>query len=94
MQTAEETFYTDEQDYTNGDLAALQAIEPSLNSGKAADRPTARSTRTATRSCRPRSPATSFTISKTARRVSVTAHLHRPVGQDGCPTNGNLVVRH
>src|SRR6476660_7010273 len=35
MQTAEETFYTDEQDYTNGDIVALKAIEPSLNSGKA-----------------------------------------------------------
>jgi type IV pilus assembly protein PilA len=35
MQTAEETLYTDEQDYTLGDLAKLQAIEPSLKSGKA-----------------------------------------------------------
>ena len=35
MQTAEETLYTDEQDYTLGDLAKLQAIEPSLLSGKA-----------------------------------------------------------
>jgi len=33
MQTAEETFYTDEQKYTN--LAGVQAIEPSLNGGKA-----------------------------------------------------------
>jgi type IV pilus assembly protein PilA len=33
MQTAQETFYTDEQKYT--DLAGLQAIEPSLSSGKA-----------------------------------------------------------
>ena len=33
MQTAEETFYTDEQKYT--DLNGLKAIEPSLSSGKA-----------------------------------------------------------
>jgi type IV pilus assembly protein PilA len=35
MQTAEETLYTDEQSYTLGDLTKLQAIEPSLKSGKA-----------------------------------------------------------
>jgi type IV pilus assembly protein PilA len=35
MQTAEETLYTDEQDYSAGDLTKLQAIEPSLKSGKA-----------------------------------------------------------
>ncbi len=33
MQTAQETFYTDEQKYT--DLAGLKSIEPSLSSGKA-----------------------------------------------------------
>jgi type IV pilus assembly protein PilA len=33
MQTAEETYYTDEQKYT--DIAGVQAIEPSLNGGKA-----------------------------------------------------------
>jgi len=35
MQTAIETYYTDNQDYTGADLAALKAIEPSLNDGKA-----------------------------------------------------------
>ena len=34
MQTAMETYYTDEQDYTNADLAAIQAIEPAIGSGK------------------------------------------------------------
>ena len=33
MQTAEETLYTDEQDYTLGTLAKLQSIEPSLKTG-------------------------------------------------------------
>jgi type IV pilus assembly protein PilA len=31
MQTAMETYYTDEQTYEDADLAALQNIEPSLN---------------------------------------------------------------
>jgi type IV pilus assembly protein PilA len=35
MQTAMETYYTDEQNYTNADLAALTAIEPAIGSGKA-----------------------------------------------------------
>jgi type IV pilus assembly protein PilA len=35
MQTAMETYYTDEQNYTNADLAAIQAIEPAIGSGKA-----------------------------------------------------------
>jgi type IV pilus assembly protein PilA len=34
MQTAMETLYTDEQDYTTN-LAGLQAIEPAIGSGKA-----------------------------------------------------------
>jgi type IV pilus assembly protein PilA len=35
MQTAIETYYTDNQDYTGASLAALKVIEPSLNDGKA-----------------------------------------------------------
>jgi type IV pilus assembly protein PilA len=35
MQTAMETYYTDEQNYTNADLTALKAIEPAIGSGKA-----------------------------------------------------------
>jgi type IV pilus assembly protein PilA len=35
MQTAMETYYTDEQNYTNADLDALDAIEPAIGSGKA-----------------------------------------------------------
>ncbi len=35
MQTAMETYYTDNQSYANVDLAKLKAIEPSLNDGKA-----------------------------------------------------------
>ena len=35
MQTAMETFYTDEQNYTLADLDAVKAIEPAIGSGKA-----------------------------------------------------------
>jgi len=35
MQTAMETFYTDEQTYATADLPAIQAIEPAIGSGKA-----------------------------------------------------------
>ena len=35
MQTAMETYYTDEQTYVGADLAALQKIEPAIGSGKA-----------------------------------------------------------
>ena len=35
MQTAIETYYTDNQDYTGATLAKLKVIEPSLNDGKA-----------------------------------------------------------
>jgi type IV pilus assembly protein PilA len=34
-QTAMETLYTDEQDYTSGDIAKLKTIEPTLGQGKA-----------------------------------------------------------
>jgi type IV pilus assembly protein PilA len=35
MQTAMETYYTDEQTYVGADLNALQAIEPAIGAGKA-----------------------------------------------------------
>ena len=35
MQTAMETYYTDEQTYTGATLAKLEAIEPAIGSGKA-----------------------------------------------------------
>jgi type IV pilus assembly protein PilA len=42
MQTAMETYYTDNQDYTNANLAALKTIEPSLKdtSGPTPSEPT------------------------------------------------------
>ena len=35
MQTAMETLYTDEQDYSSATVAVLQGIEPAIGSGKA-----------------------------------------------------------
>jgi type IV pilus assembly protein PilA len=86
MQTAEETFYTDEQDYTNGNLAAKKGIEPSLNSGKAtpAVSATAKDSYTITSTS---VTGNVFTISKTATG-SVTRTCTTG-GKYGCPTNGS-----
>jgi type IV pilus assembly protein PilA len=93
MQTAEETFYTDEQDYTNGDLAALKGIEPSLNSGKAvAGAPTNLGKTTYTVS------STSvtgnvFTVTKnsdgTVNRTCAGSGGNGGKGKFGCPTSGS-----
>jgi type IV pilus assembly protein PilA len=93
MQTSEETFYTDEQDYTNGNLAALKGIEPSLNSGKAVPGdPTNLSKNTYTVS------STSvtgnvFTITKnadgTVNRTCDGSGGNGGKGKFGCPTSGS-----
>ncbi len=86
MQTAEETLYTDEQSYVLGNLAKLQAIEPSLLSGKAV--PTAATP-----------PADSYTVSSKsvtnnvytidkANTGVVTRSCTAP-GTFGCPTSGS-----
>ena len=89
MQTAEETLYTDEQSYTLGDLAKLQAIEPSLNSGKAvptvpthaADNYVVVSTSVS---------GNTFTITKAADgTVTRTCGPVANQGKFGCPTNGS-----
>jgi type IV pilus assembly protein PilA len=64
MQTAMETLYTDEQDYT-ATLGALQAIEPAIGSGKATpsvvlSSPTAYTVRSVSKT------NNAFTITKTA----------------------------
>jgi type IV pilus assembly protein PilA len=90
MQTAEETLYTDEQSYALGLLAKLQAIEPSLNAGKAvptapthaADNYVVVSTSVS---------GNTFTITKNAdgtvqRTCGPAAANH---GKFGCPTSGS-----
>jgi type IV pilus assembly protein PilA len=87
-QTAMETFYTDEQTYVGGDVAAVRAIEPALNegvaqaglaiAGQAVDAYTVTVTQAKTGSV--------FTISKAANgnvtRTCTTA------GDKGCPKSG------
>jgi type IV pilus assembly protein PilA len=86
MQTAEETLYTDEQDYTLGVLTKLQAIEPSLSSGKATPAVTSAAlTNYVVKSTSV--TGNSFTITKAAgggvTRSCATG------GSYGCPTSGS-----
>ena len=82
MQTAMETLYTDEQDYTTT-IAGLQAIEPAIGSGKSTpvvvasgvDSYTVRSTSKA---------GSAFTITNTATGT-VTRTCTAP-GTSGCPS--------
>jgi type IV pilus assembly protein PilA len=86
MQTAMETYYTDEQNYTNADLAAVKAIETAIGSGKstpavpthAADNYVVTSTS---------KTGNVFTITKTATG-SVTRSCTQ-TGKYGCPSGGS-----
>jgi type IV pilus assembly protein PilA len=92
MQTAEETLYTDEQDYTLGDLTKLQSIEPSLNGGKATpDVPThALDNYSVTSTSQ---TGNVFTITKnadgTVDRTCDGSGGKGGKGEFGCPTSGN-----
>jgi len=90
MQTAEETLYTDEQSYVLGLLPKLQAIEPSLNGGKAT--PSVNGTPTAD-SYVVESTSVSgnvFTITKNSDgTVNRTCGPVANRGKFGCPTNGS-----
>jgi type IV pilus assembly protein PilA len=87
MQTAAETFYTDEQDYTQLTLAKLQAIEPSLNDGKAAPQAvTGVGTQTYIVASKSKT-GTTFKIEKLATgRVERTCD--KP-NEGGCPSNSS-----
>jgi hypothetical protein len=86
MQTAEETLYTDEQSYVLGLLPKLQAIEPSLSSGKAtpavttaaADNYVVKSTSVTTNV---------FTITKA--NTGIVTRSCTTTGSYGCPTSGS-----
>ncbi len=86
MQTAEETLYTDEQSYVLGLLPKLQAIEPSLSSGKAVP---AVNSATATDYVVKSTSVTNnvFTITKAATGI-VTRSCTAP-GTYGCPSTGS-----
>ena len=86
MQTAEETFYTDEQDYSNGDLTALQKIEPSLKSGKAT--PTVTATAKDSYTVNSKSVTNNlFTITKNSDGTVVRSCT--VTGSYGCPSSGS-----
>jgi type IV pilus assembly protein PilA len=85
MQTAAETFYTDEQDYTGLTLAKLQAIEPSLNDGKAVAQAVAdQGTLTYTVASKSKT-GTTFTVKKLATG-RVERSCDKP-NEGGCPSN-------
>ena len=85
MQTAEETLYTDEQSYVLGDLAKLQAIEPSLNSGKST--PTVTVNAADNYEVNSKSvTGTTFTIKKDA--TGVVTRTCDQAGKYGCPSTG------
>ena len=88
MQTAEETLYTDEQAYTLGTLAKLQAIEPALNvaAGKGAQ-PQATTVAADSYTVSSKSvTGTTFSIAKDATG-KVTRSCDKP-GDYGCPSSG------
>ena len=89
MQTAEETLYTDEQAYTLGTLAKLQAIEPALNTvaGKGAQ-PQATTVAADSYTVSSKSvTGTTFSIAKDATgKVTRTCDK---AGDYGCPSSGS-----
>jgi type IV pilus assembly protein PilA len=88
MQTAEETLYTDEQAYTLGTLAKLQAIEPALNvtAGKGAQ-PQATTVAADSYTVSSKSvTGTTFSIAKDATG-KVDRSCDKP-GDYGCPSSG------
>ncbi len=84
MQVAQETLYTDEKSYVLGNLAKLQAIEPSLSSGKATPAVSASAANTYTVTS---TSATGnvFTIAK----GSVVNRTCTQAGTYGCPIDGS-----
>ena len=84
MQTAQETYYTDEQSYT--DLAGIQAIEPSLNdTGSATPLVTANAADSYTLTSTSKT-GNVFTIAKLA--TGVVNRTCAPVSKFGCPASG------
>jgi len=87
MQTAMETYYTDEQTYTGADLAKLQAIEIAIGSGKA------------TPSITTAGDDTSYKVQSTSKTTNVfrikkdaNGNVTRTCDTDGkfsCPSNGS-----
>jgi type IV pilus assembly protein PilA len=82
MQTAMETLYTDEQDYTT-DVAGLKAIEPAIGSGKSTPAVSASSIDAYTVTSTSKT-GNVFTIAKT--NTGVVTRTCTTAGKYGCPS--------
>jgi type IV pilus assembly protein PilA len=87
MQTAEETLYTDEQSYVLGNLAKLQAIEPSLNGGKAV--PVVSGTPTADTYVVQSTSVSGNVFTITKKSDGTVDRSCTATGKFGCPTSGS-----
>ena len=87
MQTAMETYYTDEQTYTGADLAKLQAIEIAIGSGKATPSITTAGDDTSYKVQSVSKTANTFFIEKKADGSVLRTCTTK--GKYGCPTSGN-----
>ena len=87
MQTAMETVYTDEQDYTKGNsVALLKAVEPAIQSGKST--PSVANVTTNSYDVASTSKTgNKFTIAKDANGNVVRSCT--ATGKYGCPTSGS-----
>ena len=86
MQTAEETLYTDEQSYVLGLLPKLQAIEPSLSSGKATPAVT---TAAADNYVVKSTSVTGNVFTITKANTGIVTRSCTTGGSYGCPTSGS-----
>jgi type IV pilus assembly protein PilA len=86
MQTAMETLYTDEQSYALGTLAKLQAIEPSLSSGKATPTVT---TNASDNYVVKSTSVTNNVYTITKDNTGVVTRSCTTGGSFGCPTSGS-----
>jgi type IV pilus assembly protein PilA len=87
MQTAMETYYTDEQTYVGADLAKLQAIEPAIGAGKATPTVSTAGTLDAYAVRSTSKTTNAFTINK-ATNGSVTRNC-TATSKYGCPSSGS-----
>jgi type IV pilus assembly protein PilA len=90
MQTAIETYYTDNQDYTGADLTKLKVIEPSLNDGKATPQPPSGESKTAYTLSSKSASGNTFTLTRDVSAGTTTRNCTVPgsSGNNGGGCNG------
>ena len=86
MQTAQETYFTDNNTYANG-LAALQTIEPALNDLPSSTTPTAAGTATTFSVVATSKAGVAYTIARAA--TGVVTRTCAPVSKGGCNSGGS-----